>query len=90
MYPTIDSIKTGQKIKELMLEKDLTPKDIQEYLSLTCIQTVYRWFKGTTIPSIDNLYALSELFDVTMDEIIQGNRYHYYTIRESISCYACH
>lgn len=70
MYPIVDSKKTGQKIKQLMLENDLTPKDIQEYLSLACIQTIYRWLNSTTIPSVDNLYALSALFHVSMDEII--------------------
>lgn len=90
MYPTVDSKKTGQKIKQLMLENNLTPKDIQEYLSLACIQTIYRWLNGTTIPSVDNLYALSALFDVSMDEIIQGNRYPTYTLKENICYYTCH
>lgn len=74
MYPNIDSIKTGEKIKELMIKNNLCPKDIQTYLSLTCIQTVYRWLNGISIPSIDNLYALSVLFHTPIDDIIQGNR----------------
>lgn len=90
MYPTVDSKKTGQKIKQLMLENNLTPKDIQEYLSLACIQTIYRWLNGITIPSVDNLYALSALFNVSMDEIIQGNRYPIYTLKENICYYTCH
>ena len=56
---------------------NLTPRDIQEYLGLTCIQTVYRWLEGINIPSIDNLYALSELFHVPIDTMISGNRQYY-------------
>lgn len=78
MYPIIDSIKTGERIKELMINNNLCPKDIQAYLSLTCIQTVYRWLSGISVPSIDNLYALSELFHTPIDDIIQGNRQSVY------------
>ncbi len=79
MYPIIDSVKTGNKIRELMIDNGLTPKDIQSYLSLTCIQTVYRWLSGISIPSIDNLYALSALFHTPIDDIIQGNRQNIYS-----------
>ena len=64
MYPVINTELTGRKIKELMDLYHLVPRDIQDYLSLSCVQTVYRWLDGKNIPSIDHLYALSELFHV--------------------------
>lgn len=87
MYPIVDSIKTGERIKELMLENNLSPKDIQEYLSLTCIQTVYRWLRGISMPSIDHLYALSVLFHTPIDDIVQGNRQPVYYVKETHYCY---
>lgn len=91
MYPIINSVKTGNKIRKLMIDNGLTPKDIQSYLSLTCIQTVYRWLNGVSLPSIDNLYALSALFHTHIDDIIQGNRQNIYTnisiIKEISSSY---
>lgn len=51
-----------------------TPVDIQEYLGLSCVQTVYRWLEGINIPSVDNLYALSQMFNIPMDAMIGGNR----------------
>lgn len=91
MYPIINSVKTGNKIRKLMIDNGLTPKDIQSYLSLTCIQTVYRWLNGVSLPSIDNLYALSALFHTPIDDIIQGNRQNIYTnisiIKEISSSY---
>lgn len=42
MFPVIDKQKTADKLKLLMKVNRLTPKDIQDYLSLTCVQTVYR------------------------------------------------
>jgi len=45
----------------------MNPVDIQTYLGLSCVQTVYRWLDGTNIPSVDNLYALSSLLHVDME-----------------------
>ena len=33
-------------------------------------RTVYRWFKGTILPSVDNLLRLSELFHVHMEDLL--------------------
>lgn len=74
MYPVIDKIQTGAKIKQLMELKGYTVRDIQEYLSLACVQSIYHWLDGRSLPAIDNLYALSELFNVSIDEMICGNR----------------
>lgn len=74
MYPTIDVLKTGERIHQLMEQNNLTAKDIQCYLSLACVQSVYRWLNGESVPSLDNLYALSVLFHTSMDSIVQGNK----------------
>lgn len=74
IFPVIDKKKTGRRLYYCMKANGLTPKDIQDYLSLSCVQTVYRWFEGVNIPTIDNLYALSQLFRVRLDDIIAGNR----------------
>ena len=73
MYPAIDRAKTGKLLEKLAQMYGLSPKDICNYLSLSCVQTVYRWFEGVNVPSIDNLYALSRLFCVSMDELVVGH-----------------
>ena len=72
MFPVVDKIRTGKRIAFWMRIYALTPKDIQKYLSLSCVQTIYRWLDGTNIPSIDNLYAMSQLFEVGMNSIVVG------------------
>ena len=57
-----------------MNRKGITVKDVQEYLGLGSVQSVYHWLSGRSVPSVDNLYALSELFRVPMDNLICGNR----------------
>ena len=79
MYPVIDKTKTGAKIKQLMELNGYTVKDIQKYLNLCCVQSIYHWLDGKALPSIDNLYALSDLFDVSIDEMICGNKNRRYT-----------
>lgn len=74
MFPVIDKNRTGKRLKYLMKSRGFAPKDIQNYLSLSCVQTVYRWLEGINVPSIDNLYALAGLFQVKIDEMIAGSR----------------
>jgi len=73
-YPLIDKKKTGLRLKTLLQIKGFAVTDIQEYLSLACPQTVYRWFCGINIPSIDHLYALSHLLQMSLDDLIVGNK----------------
>ena len=73
-YPTIDKVKTGKRIKTLMRKRGLNVKNIKEYLGLGSVQSVYHWLDGSSMPTIDNLYALSELLQVPIDDMLCGNR----------------
>lgn len=74
MYPKIDRIQTGHRLKQLMDKKNISVKQVQQFLNLSCVQSIYHWLDGTSMPTIDNLYALSELFQVPIDAMICGNR----------------
>lgn len=70
MYQLIDQIKTGMKLKKMLETAGYSVKDIQEYLHLLCPQSIYRWFKGKILPSVDYLYALSRLLNVHMEDLL--------------------
>ena len=74
MFPLINKRETGVNLRRIMDIRGITPKDVQEYLGLGCVQSVYRWIDGVNMPTIDNLYALSELLQVPIDVIVCGNR----------------
>ncbi len=74
MYPLINKRETGVNLRRMMDIRGITPKDVQKYLGLGCVQSVYRWLEGVSMPTVDNLYALSELFQIPMDAIVCGNR----------------
>lgn len=73
-YPVIDIAGTGQNIKRIMQFQGLTVKDVQEFLELSTPQSIYHWFDGRNLPTTDNLYALSELFQLPVDVMLVGNR----------------
>ena len=69
-YPQIDMKKTGQKLREECMRQNYTVRDIQRYLQIGAYQSVYAWFSGKALPSLDNMYALSRLLGRTMEELI--------------------
>ena len=70
----LDMAMTGQTIKRIMQAKGYTVKDIQNYLQLSTPQAIYHWFEGKSMPTIDNLYALSGLFYIPVDAMLRGTR----------------
>ena len=74
MFPVISKKETGINLRRIMDQCGITTKDVQKYLGLGCVQSVYRWLDGVNMPTIDNLYALSELFQMPIDAIVRGNR----------------
>ncbi|MCD8082040.1 MAG: helix-turn-helix domain-containing protein [Clostridiales bacterium] len=87
VYCALDRRRTGRKLQLYMELSGIGPRDIQRYLSLSCVQTVYRWLSGTNVPTIDNLYAMSRLFHVRMDDLIDGGegcRPEYFYDREKV------
>ena len=43
MFPLINKQETGVNLRRIMDMRGIAPKDVQEYLALGCVQSVYRW-----------------------------------------------
>lgn len=69
-YPEINIEETGIQLKEKMDSSGYTVRELQEYLGLSCPQSIYRWFKGQALPAVGHLYALSLLFQVHIEELL--------------------
>ena len=69
-YPVIDLVATGKNICDLRKAKGLTVADLQEYFGFEAPQAIYKWQAGKSLPSTDNLFALSHLLEVPIDEIL--------------------
>lgn len=68
--PTINMIKTGEKIMELRKQSGLSVKELQEIFGFATPQAIYKWQQGVTLPAIDNLVVLANLFNVNVDDIL--------------------
>ena len=69
-YPVIDLAATGRNIRRLRLEKRLTVRDLQGYFGFEQPQAIYKWQSGKSLPTADNLLALSVLLGVPMEQIL--------------------
>ena len=68
--PTINLEATGRNITRLRNEAGLSVKDLQDIFGFATPQAIYKWQRGTALPSVDNLIVLSVIFGVTIDEIL--------------------
>ena len=69
-FPSIDMVKTGQNITKMRISAGLSVKDIQQIFGFSTPNAIYKWQKGQSLPSTDNLLALGYLLNVTMEEIL--------------------
>lgn len=67
---SMDMIMTGYLIKRLVSEAGYSVSEVQKRLGLSCPQPIYRWFKGKNLPSVDNLYILSCMLGLHMEDFL--------------------
>ena len=70
LKPVLDLDATGAKIKTLMKQRGITPRQLQLILNFPYVQTVYNWFAGKNMPTLDNLVVLAKVLNVAMDDIV--------------------
>ena len=69
----MDMVNIGKFIATLRKEKNLTQEQLGEKLGVTN-KTVSRWETGTYLPPAEMLLSMSELFSVSINEILSGRR----------------
>lgn len=67
----MDNLKIGQFIASLRKDKGLTQKELGEKLSVTD-KAISKWERGLSFPDITLLTTLSEILDVSVPEILNG------------------
>lgn len=71
-YPVIDMKATGARIVQLRKQNHLRVEDISRFMGFETGQAVYKWQRGESLPTVENLYALSKLFGTSVDDILCG------------------
>ncbi len=68
--PVIDMTATGMNIARLRAVAGLTVRDLQDVFGFNTPQAIYKWQRGTALPTVDNLVVLAALFGVRIEEIL--------------------
>ena len=70
LVPVVDMKLTGQKIASLRVKRGISVREMQHLLGFTTPQSIYKWQRGETLPTLENLAALACILDVSMDDIL--------------------
>ena len=68
-YPVINTNRTGDNIRNTIKNSAYSVGDVSDYLGISR-SNVYKYMRGDVLPSIDNLYALSVLLGVTINDLL--------------------
>ncbi len=69
----MDTQKIGKFLKELRKEHDMTQEQLGERIGVTN-KTVSRWETGNYMPPIESLKLLSDIYQISINEILSGER----------------
>ena len=64
-------MKFHEKLYTLRKGMNMTQSDLAEKLHVSR-QAVSRWEMGSAMPDVDNLIAMSDLFGVTLDDLLKN------------------
>lgn len=78
----MDKKKIGTFLKELRKEKDLTQDEFACAFSKSCFgdvglvsnAAISKWERGESVPNIEDIQHLAHFYNVTIDEILNGER----------------
>ena len=69
-YPVINLTATGQNIQRLRKNAGLTVGNLQQIFGFSTPQAIYKWQRGTALPTLDNMVILSVLFNTNINNIL--------------------
>ena len=85
-YPVIDLIATGRNISALRIARGLSVSEVQAFFGFDAPQAIYKWQKGQTLPSTENLYALATLLEVPIEDILVPMRPKFQVLPQDKTC----
>ncbi len=69
-FPTIDMAATGRNIADMRKKAGMTVRDLQDILGFNTPQAIFKWTRGDSLPTVDNLVILASIFGVKVDDIL--------------------
>lgn len=69
----MDKNKIGNFLIELRKEKNISQQDLSDKLNISR-ESISKWERGINLPSTDILINIADIFDLTLDELVKGER----------------
>lgn len=69
MIRGINTLATGAKIHNLRKNSGYTVEALCD-IFLISPQAIYKWQKGEALPTLENLFVLSDIFNVKIEDIV--------------------
>lgn len=68
--PVVNMKQTGQNICILREQRGISVRELQRILGFATPQAIYKWQHGESLPTVDNLVALSAILSVPIEAIL--------------------
>ena len=68
--PRFDIVASGERMREIRRQRNISVKQVMEYMGFESTQAVYKWEAGKCFPQADNLIALAILYRVSPMELL--------------------
>ena len=68
--PVINMKATGQNITRLRQQAGLSVANLQQIFGFSTPQAIYKWQRGTALPTVDNLVILAAVFNTGINNIL--------------------
>ena len=68
--PHFDMVASGERMKQIRKQRNISVKQVMEYMGFESTQAVYKWEAGKCYPQADNLVALAILYNVSPMELL--------------------
>lgn len=65
-------MKISEQLQKQRKQHNMSQEQLADKLSISR-QAISKWENGTTLPSFSNVVMISELFDISLDDIIKGD-----------------
>lgn len=72
----------SEKIKQARMSASLTQEDVAEKLGVSR-QTISSWENGKSYPDVTSLFTLSDVYNVTVDSLVKGDKEMINHLKES-------
>ena len=66
----IDLKRTGDRIRTACERRGISVRQLQKELKVGAFQSIYNWFNGRALPTLENYYMLCRLLRVPMESLI--------------------